>query len=189
MNELKDKKSIQNWLYNMGISDYTIHDNLTVDVNTNVYLASTNITHFPFKFNHIYGDFICCNNQLKSLKNAPTQVFGMFDCANNELTSLDFCPQKVEVLDCSFNPLQLEKFVQIELDFFVHYVSEQKEQINFLSSFYDEFRMTKGKKQVRYGVKLSSKKWNETMNMLKEKDSLESALDNTQTNPTKKLKV
>ena len=91
------RAQIVKWLDSFGIKNYTINDNLTIDVNGYVNLINQSLTCFPsfIKFNEVSGDFYCYNNQLTSLEGCPTIVCGSFNCANNQLTSLEGCPRTV----------------------------------------------------------------------------------------------
>jgi hypothetical protein len=51
-------------------------------------------------------DFLCSGNQLTSLKGAPKSVGGNFSCGNNQLISLEGAPEKIGGnLRCSDNPI------------------------------------------------------------------------------------
>ena len=53
------------------------------------------------------GDFVCYENKLKSLKGCPQTVGGYFWCNNNQLKSLEGCPQTVnDSFSCSTNKLK-----------------------------------------------------------------------------------
>ncbi|MFW6130870.1 MAG: hypothetical protein ACOC56_06750, partial [Atribacterota bacterium] len=92
---LKTKKEIKKWLDKHQITNYTINDDLTVDVDENVDLSHRNLTEMPIQFNKVNGTFYCTYNQLTSLVGAPKKVFGYFYCSNNKLTSLEGAPEKV----------------------------------------------------------------------------------------------
>jgi hypothetical protein len=57
---------ITQWLDEMGVGNYTINDNLTLDVKGNVYLNNRDLTKFPefIRFNKVGGGFWCYNNNL-----------------------------------------------------------------------------------------------------------------------------
>jgi hypothetical protein len=91
---------IKDWLDEMGVKNYTIKDDLTIDVKYDVDLSLKNLIKFPeyIKFNKITGWFSCANNQLTSLRGCPRIVGNAlyynyyFTCAGNNLTSLYGCP-------------------------------------------------------------------------------------------------
>jgi len=119
------------------IENYTINDDLSIDVNGDVELDSKNLEYLPLKFNYIgggfycpynvelkslegcpqtvNGDFYCFNNNLKTLKGCPQTVNGNFSCDNNELKSLKGCPQTVNGnFGCKDNELKdLEHFPEV----------------------------------------------------------------------------
>lgn len=86
---------IERWLQQYSIYDYTINENLDVDVNGDVILTNKNLTEFPFQFGVVTGDFSCSFNILTSLQHCPTTVGGNFYCTGNILTSLEHCPSCV----------------------------------------------------------------------------------------------
>jgi hypothetical protein len=110
------------------IKNYTINDDLSIDVNDDVYLYRQNLEYLPLKFNYVDGNFNCSDNklktlegcprtvgsyfscsvnQLKTLEGCPQTINGDFDCSENELVSLESCPQTVDgYFSCSFNELE-----------------------------------------------------------------------------------
>ena len=78
-----------------GITNYTVNQDGTVDVDQNVLLARENLTRLPLKFGKVSGNFWCDNNQLTTLEGCPTEVGGSFGCSNNQLTTLEGCPKTV----------------------------------------------------------------------------------------------
>jgi len=104
------------WLDSFEIKNYTINDDLTIDVNGNVNLVDRSLTYFPsfIKFNEVSGSFYCYNNQLTSLKGCPITVGGSFYCSSNQLTSLEGCPTIVgNSFYCSDNKKQFsEEYVR-----------------------------------------------------------------------------
>ncbi len=83
------------WLDEMGIKNYTINKDGTVDVKGGVNISSENLTEIPVQFNKVGGSFWCDNNNLNSLKGAPKVVSAGFYCSNNNLTSLQGAPKEV----------------------------------------------------------------------------------------------
>jgi len=92
---LKTKNGIENWLKKYEIKNYTINNDLTVDVDGDVYLYYKKLKQIPIKFDIIKGYFNCSNNYLTSLDFCPKEVGGNFNCSWNELISLDGCPKSV----------------------------------------------------------------------------------------------
>ena len=69
---LKTKEQIKQWLDEMGVINYVINKDLTVDVKGDVNLSYKNLKELPVQFGKVKGNFFCSNNQLKSLKGAQT---------------------------------------------------------------------------------------------------------------------
>ena len=88
------------------ISNYTIKDDGTVDVDGSVYIDYCNLTKLPLKFGTVTGWFNCSRNLLTTLDGSPKSVFGTFTCNNNQLTSLEGGPETVGFkFICSSNNL------------------------------------------------------------------------------------
>ena len=98
-----------------GIGNYTINDDLSIDVDGIVRLFGKNLEYLPLKFNYVSGNFYCNDNALESLEGSPQTIGGCFDCSRNGLLSLDGCPQTINgFFDCSDNNLEsLEGGMQI----------------------------------------------------------------------------
>jgi hypothetical protein len=87
-------------------SKYTIHEDLTVDIDGAIDLSNLQLTMIPCQFGIVNGSFSCANNQLTSLFGAPHKISGHFFCQKNKLTSLEYCPSVIPGnFDCSFNQL------------------------------------------------------------------------------------
>jgi len=78
-----------------GIGNYTINDDLSIDVDGDVNLAYKNLEHLPLRFNYVSGGFFCRENILVSLEGSPLTVGGNFGCGYNELKTLEGSPQTV----------------------------------------------------------------------------------------------
>ena len=65
------------------IDNYTINDDLSIDVDGNVVLYSKNLEYLPLKFNYVSSTFICSSNKLESLEGSPQIVGGDFSCYSN----------------------------------------------------------------------------------------------------------
>ena len=100
---------IKSWLDEMQVRYYVINDDLTIDVNSHVYLRNKNLIKFPdyIQFNKVDSYFDCSYNQLVTLKGCPKFVADDFYCYNNQLTSLERCPSYVGgIFSCHHNKKQ-----------------------------------------------------------------------------------
>ena len=89
------------------IKNYTINDDLSIDVDGGVYLDERNLEYLPLKFNYVSGDFNCDQNELESLEGCPITVDGNFDCYRNKLITLEGSPSVVNGnLICYVNELE-----------------------------------------------------------------------------------
>jgi len=103
---LKTKEEIENWVEQHFIFNYTINDDLTVDVHEDVFL-NENTPNILVQFNTIEGDFSCSNIGLTSLKGSPKVVEGCFTCGSNPLTSLKYGPVEVHKdFSCNYTKIQ-----------------------------------------------------------------------------------
>jgi hypothetical protein len=89
-----------------NITNYTINDDGSIDVNGDVNLYNKGLTELPLTFNKVTGWFECGDNKLTTLKGSPRWVGSWFSCENNDLTSLEFSPDYVGgSFDCIWNKL------------------------------------------------------------------------------------
>jgi hypothetical protein len=93
--ELKSKEEIYQWCTDHLIENFTINDDLTVDVNDNVILYLYKINELPVQFGDVKGDFILGENNLKTLKGVPHSVGGDFICGGNDIRDLDYFPKNI----------------------------------------------------------------------------------------------
>jgi hypothetical protein len=110
---LKTKKEIKSWLDKYDIKNYTINEDLTVDVDGDVYLYDMELKSIDIQFNIVSGNFDCSTNELTSLEGCPKEVDGHFICNHNKLTSLEGCPQKVGRNLYCYNNKDLGKLQEI----------------------------------------------------------------------------
>jgi hypothetical protein len=102
-----EKYEIVAWLNNMGVKNYIINDDLTVDVDGDANLFGKDIKPIPVKFNKVGGNFDCYGSQLTTLKGIPNEVGGSFWCSSNQLTTLKGAPNKIGGnFYCFSNPLK-----------------------------------------------------------------------------------
>ena len=89
------KEEVEAILRRHDIENYTINDDLTVDVDGDVFIRARSLTKLPLKFGKVSGSFKCSQNNLTSLEGSPKEVGDSFDCTYNKLTSLRGGPQEV----------------------------------------------------------------------------------------------
>jgi len=100
------KEEVEKVLNILGIKNYKINEDLSVDVNGDADINEKKLKTIPIKFGKIDGNFSCHNNNLTSLQGAPASVGGGFDCRYNNLTSLQGAPASVGGgFDCRYNNL------------------------------------------------------------------------------------
>lgn len=100
------REEVEAILEKYNIENYTINNDLTVDVDGDVNIIMCRSPFIPIKFGIVSGYFACYQNRLTTLLGAPREVGGDFDCSYNDLTSLRGAPREVGgSFDCSFNDL------------------------------------------------------------------------------------
>jgi hypothetical protein len=92
---LESKQDIDSICKKFNITNYTINDDGTIDVEGNVNLSSRGLTKLPLKFRNVSGDFYCSYNKLTTLEGSPSSVGGRFYCSDNKLTTLEGSPSSV----------------------------------------------------------------------------------------------
>ena len=98
---------IRKWLDEYKITNYTINDDLTIDVDGDVELDCYKEEQLPeyIQFRKVTWAFrIYACYKLESLKGCPKEVGGNFSCCYcGKLTSLEGAPKKVDGdFDCNF---------------------------------------------------------------------------------------
>ncbi len=100
----KTREETQAWLDKMGVENYTIHDDLTVDVLGDVDISSQNMKVIPVQFGVVSHFFSCSCNKLTSLKGAPREC-ETFNCCTNRIISLENAPKECDYFICFSNRL------------------------------------------------------------------------------------
>ena len=100
----QERSRIQSVCQKYGITNYTINDDGSIDVNGDVDLYDAGLTKLPLKFGFVGGYFDCRYNNLTTLEGGPREVGGDFNCSRNKLTTLEGGPRQVGgYFDCSCN--------------------------------------------------------------------------------------
>ena len=98
---------IVGWCKKMGLKNYRINGDMTINVDGDVDLSGKGLSSFPsfIQFKYIAGNFDISNNDLKVLRGCPEEC-NAFNCANNPaLRTLRGGPLVVDVYNCSNNNL------------------------------------------------------------------------------------
>ena len=108
-------------LYN--IQDYTINNDMSIDVDNDVIISELELVYIPLKFNKVSGDFNCSNNNLITLKNTPTIIGEDFDCYDNKIRTFKYFPKEIYsgFVGMRFNPINelWQRFYDLEyIDYF-----------------------------------------------------------------------
>lgn len=102
------KTIIETWLSKNKIENYTITDEMIINVESNVLLSYTGLTFFPkyIQFGNVSGKFSCGGSGLINLRGCPHTVGGDFDCAHSNLKNLKGGPKIVNgSYVCNYNKL------------------------------------------------------------------------------------
>lgn len=96
----------KDWLDSMELKNYTINDDLTVDVDGSVYLDNKSLWKIPVQFRKVHGYFYCNDNYLASIKGSPRFVKSGFYCYKNQLSNLKYSPKnEMQYFSCGYNKL------------------------------------------------------------------------------------
>lgn len=114
-------KKLKTWWIcrKFGIKNYTLNSDGSIDVQGDVNLNISTLRDFktfkmfqhgirfrksikeldklPIKFNIVYGNFRCHNNNLSSFDKFPKEVHGDLDISKNKFNSLIGCPKVIGV--------------------------------------------------------------------------------------------
>lgn len=107
-------EKIKTFCKEFKIKQYTINDDLSIDVQQNVDLKD--LYRIPIKFGKVDGWFHTNHCRLETLENSPHTVLGDFRCDYNHLSSLEFAPKYVGgSFACDHNQLTtLEHFPEVK---------------------------------------------------------------------------
>ena len=90
-----DREGVVAWLKLHGVNNYTIDEDLSVDVNGDVDLSFSGLGEIKVRFRNVSGSFHCYDNGLTSLLGCPVSVGRHFSCHDNRLKTLEYCPVEV----------------------------------------------------------------------------------------------
>jgi len=103
---LDEKSKIVDICKKYGIKNYTINDDLSIDVDDDVDISHRNLDKILIKFRRVSGNFRCNFNKLTSLEFCPESVGNSILVFNNKLTSLEYLPKYIGGdIDCENNKI------------------------------------------------------------------------------------
>ena len=113
-------KEIHDLCKEYEIKNYTINNDMSIDIDGDVFLNYMYIEELPLNFNRVKGSFYCSKCGLISLKGSPEYVGGEFMCEENKLKTLADGPLFVKGdFSCDLNQLkELNNNLQIGGAFF-----------------------------------------------------------------------
>ena len=86
---------IDNICTKYNIENYTVNQDDTLNVESDVNLFQYELSVIPLMFKRVIGLFNVGDNNLTSLKGCPDEVSGYFTCHGNKLTDLKYCTKFV----------------------------------------------------------------------------------------------
>lgn len=89
------KEDIEHLCKILTITDYTINDDMSINVAGDVSLNGYGLKKIPLNFYYVLGDFNCSHNELTTLEGSPKKVDGFFACSHNNLTTLEYGPESI----------------------------------------------------------------------------------------------
>jgi hypothetical protein len=171
---IDNKEDIKMWLEKMNITNYTIHDDLTVDANCFINLSKKELTHIPIQFGVIGGGFDISYNTLTTLKGSPSKTYGPFNCHNNPLINLNYAPKAVAEFSCSGN-MELKEFYNLDCTIrfgFIHCEKKIENILLELKDFY-HYDFTYQGYVFLYEIKNNKENFNSFIKSIMEKSELD----------------
>lgn len=124
-----EEKQIRDWLESHKVRNYTINNDLTIDVHGKVEVYEDLPDYI--QFNNIYGSFVALFEYVTSMKGFPRYVEKSFFISNTNIETLDNCPEEVN----DFEVIRNKKLKKIE---------SLPKKINGISRFYQNGKRTTG---------------------------------------------
>tara|TARA_B100001175_G_C19491962_1_gene633125 strand:+ start:1267 stop:1770 length:504 start_codon:yes stop_codon:yes gene_type:complete len=90
-----NKNNIIKFLSDNLIKNYTINEDLSVDVIGDVFINELKLNEIPIQFGKVSGSFDCSYNFLTTLKGCPISVGGDFNCHRNKIKEIDYYPNTI----------------------------------------------------------------------------------------------
>lgn len=151
---------IKDWLRQYHINNYTINENLIVDVHDSVNLGSKRLKNIPIRFGTVKGSFNCSHNKLTSLEGSPIKS-KTFDCSYNDLETLLHCPSEIEnYFDCSYNaltslqhgPKHVGDFYSCRYNKITELIDMPNEIYGYVDCSHNELKSLKGIPNIIHGL-------------------------------------
>jgi hypothetical protein len=71
-----------------NVYEYTLNDDMSLDVDGDVYIFNAGLTKMPFKLNTVGGSLLLYNNSLINMDGLPKTVNSTFNISRNKLDSM-----------------------------------------------------------------------------------------------------
>jgi hypothetical protein len=81
-----------------NIPNYTINDDMSIDVSGDIWLCHKHLKELPLKFRYVSNDFSCYSNILTTLEGSPVSIGGSFRCNNNRISNFKGAPKSISGL-------------------------------------------------------------------------------------------
>lgn len=88
-----EKVQIEKWLKEHNVKNFTINDDLTIDVNGDLFIED-DLPDF-INFNKVYADCTVWHTNVTTLRGVPKYVDGYFTCRRTSIESLEGCPIEI----------------------------------------------------------------------------------------------
>mgnify|MGYP000895086929 CR=1 FL=1 len=165
----KTKSSVDIFCKKLGLNDYNINDDLTVDVNF-VDLSKRHLVDFPIKFNEV-NIFMCTQNpNLTSLKGCPKIVLDDFNVMSCGITDTTYLPESVgDIFNCSYNKITTTEIFKVECTHLLYKSNPIYKLINRISEVIGD----------NFGIEIGSKRHKEIayrldeFNVIKEQNKID----------------
>ena len=100
------KEQIDKICKEYNITDYTINNDMSIDVNNNINLQLNTLEVLPIIFNKVNGSFFCELNNLNTLKYSPKYIEGNFNLAFNNIKTFEHFPEVEGDIIFDHNPIE-----------------------------------------------------------------------------------
>jgi hypothetical protein len=102
---MKTIQEISEICKNIGLRNYTINLDGTVDVQGGVDLRRYRMSKLPLEFGRVSEYFSCADMGLTTLEGCPKEVGRDFHCSHNKINTLEGCPKEIDGdFFCFHNP-------------------------------------------------------------------------------------